>query len=436
MSAPGGPLKILVVGGGGREHALCWKIAQSPFCERIFCAPGNGGTACEDRVTNVPVPAHQVDRLIEICGMESIDLVVVGPDNPLAEGIVDRMEAAGLRVFGPRQASARLEWSKSYAKEFMRSAGLPTARFAVCDSQGEAEAAIRANSWARVVKVDGLALGKGVFVCDSEESALAAIDEVFGQRRFGDAGKRVVIEERLTGEELSLLLLCDGRTLLPLLPSQDHKRRFDGDRGPNTGGMGAYAPVGFYASCANQIDRLVLEPLRRAIESSALRYKGVLYVGLMLSPGAGASLTPHVLEFNCRFGDPETQAILPLMESDLVPLLWSCTDESLADCTISWRDGAACCVIAAASTYPDAPSRGEPIEIGGMPDDTFVFHGGTGRLGQTWVTDGGRVLAVTAIGAELPDARRKAYLGLERIKFQGMDFRTDIGMRGMEAQCR
>ena len=435
----GEPVTILVVGGGGREHALCWKLAQSAHCRKILCAPGNAGTAGEGGVTNVPIGAHEFDRLIELCAREKVDLVVVGPDDPLAAGIVDRMEASGLRVFGPTQAQARLEWSKSYAKDFLRDNDIPTARYAVAESIAEAKSIVGSQPWARVIKADGLALGKGVYVCDSRQEALAALQEIFTDRKFGASGNRVVIEERLSGEEISLIILCDGRHLRPLPPCQDHKRRFDGDRGPNTGGMGVYAPVRLYDRCADAVERSILTPLRQALADGRLSFKGVLYIGLMVEtvrdePATrGTSYRPYVLEFNARFGDPETQALLPLMTSDLLPALWACTDGTLDQAEIQWSGGASCCVVAAAGTYPEAPSRGSPIEIGDLPEGTFVFHAGTRTAGGVTVTDGGRVLAVTGTAPSMESARERAYAAFESIDFEGMDYRKDIAARAAGA---
>jgi phosphoribosylamine--glycine ligase len=447
-------IKVLVIGSGGREHALCWKITQSPFAGTVFCAPGNGGTATTDGVSNVELSVSDFPAIIDFSRQQAIDLIVIGPDNPLAEGIVDTLEAAGLRVFGPRREAARLEWSKSFAKHFMTRHGIPTARYAVANSLELGRQALREDPGLRIVKADGLALGKGVFVCDSEQEAVEALSIVLDQNRFGDAGKRVVIEEKLQGQEISLLALCDGRHLVPLLPSQDHKRRFDKDRGPNTGGMGAYAPTGLYEQCREQVEQRVLAPLRKALASGELRYRGVLYIGLMITAAAGGeskgsgyagsrnsrshgrasastAFEPYVLEFNARFGDPETQAILPLLSSDLLPALWACTEGTLDKVALEWSGQAACCVVAAAGNYPEGSSRGEPIESGDLPPHTVAFHAGTRLAEGRIVTNGGRIIAVTGTGPSLELARDRAYEGIAKISFKGMDYRRDIAERAL-----
>ncbi len=433
------PITVLVIGGGGREHALCWKIAQSQLATRIYCAPGNGGTATTAKVENADLSLSDFPAIVEFCREKVIDLVVVGPDNPLADGIVDVLEEAGLRVFGPLKQSARLEWSKVYAKEFLTRHGIPTARYAVCDSFESGREIVHDNPWARVVKVDGLALGKGVFVCDTGAEAVEALSDIFQKDRFGAAGTAAVIEERLEGEEVSLLALCDGKSLVPLLPSQDHKRRFDGDRGPNTGGMGACAPVELYRQCDADIETRILEPIRRSLQSGKLVYKGVLYIGLMIA-GAGPKeaaprgpYQPYVLEFNARFGDPETQAILPLLKSDLLAALWACTESSLHEVRLQWETGAACCVVATAGNYPEGSSRGETIEFGELPAGSVAFHAGTRLVGSQILTNGGRVLAVTGTGPSLEAARQAAYSGIAKISFANMDYRRDIAKRALAA---
>lgn len=447
-------IKVLVIGSGGREHALCWKITQSPFAEAVYCAPGNGGTATTGGVKNVELSVSDFPAVIEFSRQQAIDLIVIGPDNPLAEGIVDTLEDAGLRVFGPRREAARLEWSKSFAKHFMTKHGIPTARYAVTNSSDMARQALREDPGLRVVKADGLALGKGVFVCDSEAEAVEALSVVLDQKRFGDAGKRVVLEEKLQGQEISLLALCDGRHLVPLLPSQDHKRRFDKDCGPNTGGMGAYAPAQLYDKYRQKVEQRVLQPIRKALASGELQYKGVLYIGLMITavPGGDCARSlwtgsrnsrslgqapestacePYVLEFNARFGDPETQAILPLLSSDLLPALWACTEGTLDKVALEWSGQIACCVVATAGNYPDGSSQGEPIELGDLPPHTVAFHAGTRLADGKIVTSGGRVMAVTGTGASLELARNRAYEGIAKISFKDMDYRRDIAERAL-----
>ena len=425
-------LKILVIGGGGREHALCWKLAQSAHVAKIFCAPGNGGTATESKTENVDIAVMDFDKQTEFCKAQNIDLVVVGPDDPIAAGAVDHLEGAGFRVFGPSKKLARLEASKAFAKQFMVDHQMPTARFLVVDNLQDALDAVREHPWARVIKADGLALGKGVFVCDTEDEAVDAVHAIFRERRFGDAGKRVVMEERIDGEEMSLLLFCDGKRIVEMPALQDHKRRFDGDRGPNTGGMGAFSPVDLYRQCQKQVDQQVLEPLRRAMRARQFDYKGVLFIGLMVTSKNvenTRAYQPYVLEFNARFGDPETQAIMPLLESDLLEILWACTDGRLHEVHPTWSKHASCCVVAAAEQYPENSSKGEPITIGNLPVDSFVFHAGTKAQGKDVVTNGGRILAVTALGADIVAATNHAYDAIKNVSFAGIAYRKDIARR-------
>jgi phosphoribosylamine---glycine ligase len=429
-------LKVMVVGGGGREHALCWKLAQSDAVAQIYCAPGNGGTAGESKTENADIAVMDFDGIAAFCKSRKIDLVVVGPDDPIAAGLVDHLEAEGIRAFGPSKRLARLEASKAFAKQFMVDHQMPTARFLVTDNLQDAADAVREHPWARVVKVDGLALGKGVFVCDTEDEAVDAVNSIFRERKFGDAGKRVVIEERVSGEEMSLLLFCDGKRVVAMPPLQDHKRRFDGDRGPNTGGMGAFSPVELYRHCHEEIDKQVLEPIRKAMKNRQFDYKGVLFIGLMVETRKienGKVYQPYVLEFNARFGDPETQAIMPLLEADLLKILWACTEGKLAEVPIEWGRGASCCVVACADSYPESSSKGEQITLSAQPTDTMVFQAGTKLDGKKLVTNGGRVLAVTATGENLEDAVQKAYDGLEKVSFKGMAFRKDIAKRSAAA---
>lgn len=433
-------MKVLVVGGGGREHSICWKLALSTRVEQIFCAPGNGGTAKSDKTTNVDIAVMDFDKLIAFSKEQRIDLVVIGPDNPLAEGIVDSMEAAGLRVFGPNKSQAKLEWSKAYAKEVLNQLNIATARFATANSQQTAEAIVKANQWARVIKADGLALGKGVFVCANEEEALQALNTIYKSGKFSDT--KVVIEEMLIGEEISLLTLCDGKTLVPLLPSQDHKRRFDDDLGPNTGGMGAYAPVQLYEKHKEAIQDRVLEPLQKALAEGKLNFKGVLYIGLLMhqeksnSERASKNLPePYVLEFNARFGDPETQTILPLLQSDLFDALYACTDQSLDQQKLSWSKQSSCCVIGAAKGYPDSSSKGEAIVFpsNSSASEQIIFQAGTKLVttatSEQLVTDGGRIFAVVGLADKMEDARERAYNLIGTVQCQSLDYRRDIAKR-------
>jgi phosphoribosylamine--glycine ligase len=419
---PGHPIKVLLVGGGGREHALAWKLSSSENCQHIYCAPGNGGTATAAKCSNVEIGVDDFPALIKFAKENQIDLTVVGPDNPLADGIVDEFESAGLRVFGPKKAAARLEWSKAYAKEIMSGLGIPTARFAVAKNYDQGKEIVENNEWARVVKADGLALGKGVFVCDTEVQALEVLSRVFKEKIFGDAGSSVVIEERLTGPEASLFTLCDGKTLRPFIPARDFKRRFDDDQGPNTGGMGSIAPIEFSSRTQEQINSKILQPLQTALHDGTLTYSGVLYIGLMLVKDE-----PYVIEFNARFGDPETQVLLPLLESDLLSLLWSCTEGTLAEQEIGWEKSSACCVVVSAASYPEQGSRGEEIEVGRLADNSQLFVAGAVYKDSKLLTNGGRVLCITATGSDLQQACAEAYRAVNQVSFKGMAYRKDIG---------
>jgi phosphoribosylamine--glycine ligase len=442
------PQKIMIIGGGGREHALAWKLAQSPVVESIVCVPGNGGTALTAKVENVALAVSDFCVIADVAREKKIDLVVVGPDNPLADGIVDFLEARNLTVFGPTREQAKLEWSKSHAKEIMRELGLPTARFYTSASLNEALAFVRKpeNDWARVIKADGLALGKGVFVCASVVECEAALATIFGGD-FGDAGRLVVIEEKLEGEELSLLSVTDGKTLLELGCAQDHKRRFAGDEGPNTGGMGAYSPVPLYenTAVAQRIKAEVLQPIEDALKSGRLSFKGVLFIGLMIVSGA-----PYILEFNARLGDPETQAILARLNSDLLPVLIACTSGTLSGIELDWSPLKSVCVTVVTKDYPARSSKGEPIKIDldqdyvknsghAKADSAIIFHAGTKNetdsLGQdSLVTAGGRIFSVVGLGATMEAARQAAHGAISKIHFDTLDFRGDIGWRALE-QC-
>lgn len=426
-------LKVAVIGGGGREHALCWKLAQSNYVKEIYCLPGNGGTAGVEKVKNEDIAVCDFAAIAEFCTKQKVDLVVVGPDNPIADGIVDYLQGRQLRVFGPLKQAAKLESSKVFAKEFMVRNRIPTAKYLVAENYDQAIDMVREHPWARVIKADGLALGKGVFVCDTVEECEEALAAIFKERRFGEAGKVVALEEKLTGEEISLLAFCDGSRLSLMPASQDHKRRFDGDRGPNTGGMGAYSPVELYSRCKNEIEEQVLEPIRKALVSRDLIYQGVLYIGLMVETRIVEEqrvYQPYVLEFNARFGDPETQAILPLLESDLLKVLWACTEGRLNKIEIDWLKQASCCVVAVTKDYPEKSSKGEPIDFGWLGEPGIViFQAGTKLDGTKLVTSGGRILSSTGLAPTLEEAVQKAYSGLGSIEFKAMAFRKDIARR-------
>lgn len=422
---------ILIVGSGGREHALAWKLAQSPQVGQIWVAPGNGGTAGDGVIRNVALAADDGPALLTFAQSHGVDLTVVGPEAPLAAGVVDLFQAAGQRIFGPTQAAAQLESSKAFAKDFMWETGIPTAGYVILDDYGAALEYVRQAERPLVVKASGLAAGKGVIVCDDMLHAEQAVFDLLRARVFGDAGDVIVIEERLAGPEVSLLAFCDGQTVAPMLPAQDHKRVADGDRGPNTGGMGAFTPTPrLTAALVDEAVRTVLQPAVDGMAAQGAPFVGVLYAGLMLTP-AGL----RVLEFNVRFGDPETQAILPLLENDLLEIFDACVDGRLAACELRWKPGAAVTVVAAAAGYPGAYPKGDPItgvEAANALPGVQVFLAGASREGERLLTRGGRVLAVTGAGADFDEARRRAYAGMEQVHFAGMHYRRDIGDRRSE----
>ena len=421
-------MRCLVVGGGGREHALAWKLRQSPRLDRLWCAPGNAGIA--EIADCVPIAVDDVTALLRFAKEERIDLTVVGPELPLTLGLVDRFAAAGLRAFGPTAAAARLEGSKAFTKELLRQSRVPTAFFGVFSDPDDAVRWVEEVGAPLVVKADGLASGKGVFICPTVEAAREAIDEVMRRRLFGDAGARVVVEEFLEGEEVSFMALTDGTTVLPLATSQDHKRVHDGDQGPNTGGMGAYSPAAIATGALEaQVLHDVIEPVVRGLAKQGIRYTGILYAGLMVHEGRA-----KVLEFNVRFGDPEAQALLVRLKTDLVDLVERTCDGRLAGTTIEWDPRAAACVVLAAAGYPGQVERGVPIDgVESLADwrDGVVFHAGTKRADGRLVSDGGRVLGVTALGSTVAGAVEHAYAAVERIRFPGMHYRHDIGHRAL-----
>ncbi len=418
-----------MAGNGGREHALAWKLSRDSEKAELFCAPGNAGTA--ELGTNLPIAAADVDGLAAWAARERPDLTVVGPEAPLCAGLVDRLEEEGLRVFGPRREAARLEGSKAFAKEIMEAAGVPTARAARFGDPRAAVEYIRRERGAVVVKADGLAAGKGVTVCATPEEAVRAVEEAMVDRAFGEAGNEILVEECLEGEEASILALVDGERIVPLASSQDHKRAFDGDAGPNTGGMGAYSPAPVVTGALwplireEVFGRTVAELRRRGIA-----YRGVLYAGLMMTGGG-----PKVLEFNCRFGDPETQAVLPRLRTDLAPALAACAEGRLDASMVGWREEACVCVVVASGGYPGPYARGmaiEGLDEAGALDEVTVFHAGTKRDPDGRVlTDGGRVLGVTALGADLRAAVDRAYAAVGHIRFEGAHCRRDIAHRAL-----
>jgi len=424
-------VRVLIVGSGGREHALAWKIAQSPRVERVLAAPGSEGMA---RVADCfpKTSGENAAALGDLCKRESVDLVVVGPEAPLAGGVADRLRERGLAVFGPSREAAKLESSKAFAKGFMVRHGIPTARFEVFEDAERARAYVRRYEGSCVVKADGLAAGKGVFVCDRPADAERALSEIMEERRFGTAGARVVVEERLTGEEASYYAVSDGTRVVPLGAAQDHKRALDGDQGENTGGMGAYSPAPLLSEA---VEKRVLEeivrPAVRGMAAEGCPYSGVLYVGLMID----AAGTPRVVEFNVRFGDPETQPLVVRMEGDLVPLLDGAARGALDPATAPGFSGAAVCVVLASGGYPRDYETGKTIlgiEDAERDPHVVVFHAGT-RRGEdgNFVTAGGRVLGVTGAGATIADARDRVYAAVNRIRFDGMHVRRDIALRGI-----
>jgi phosphoribosylamine--glycine ligase len=414
--------RVLIVGGGGREHAIAWKLAQSPHRPRLVAVPGNAGM---DAVCHrADVAASDVEAIAAYAAAHAVDLVVVGPEQPLAAGIVDACQRRGVRVFGPTQAAARLETSKSFAKQLMQAAGVPTAPFEVHDDADAAIAAVRRLGAPIVVKADGLAAGKGVVVADTVEEAEQAVRRLMVERCFGEAGARVVIERKLEGTELSQMFFVDGETAVAMPPARDHKRLLDGDQGPNTGGMGAFAPVpeAVERGIPAEVEARIVQPVLRALAAQGIVYRGVLYAGLMMTAEG-----PHVIEFNVRFGDPETQAVLPLLRSDLLEVLWAVADGRLEQAHIQWADGAAACVVAAAAGYPERPRTGDEIRISPDAKDALLFHAGTATRDGRLVTAGGRVLAAAGLGESLDDALRVAYRTLGKVHFEGMQFRRDIG---------
>jgi phosphoribosylamine--glycine ligase len=420
-------MKVLVVGKGGREHALVWKLGQSRRVTRVFCAPGNAGTALD--AVNVEIEASDIDRLLRFAKKEGIGLTVVGPEEPLALGIVDVFEKAGLRVFGPHRAAAELEASKVFAKELMRHADIPTADFRVFDHPDPARRYIETREYPLVVKADGLAGGKGAIVCKTTEEALAAVELIMVREAFGSAGRRVVVEKRLEGPELSVLALVAGRTIVPLPVTQDHKAAFDGDKGPNTGGMGAYCPAPLATlDLMHQVESSILVPTVHALKRARRPFRGVLYAGLMLT-----NQGPRVLEFNVRFGDPEAQPLLMRLQTDLLDLLEAAVDEKLDEFPperLEWDPRPSVCVVIASKGYPGSYAKGRLVtglEEAARVPDVKVFHAGTKLVNERVLTDGGRVFGVTAIGETLQAAQQRAYEAVAKIEFEGAFHRTDIG---------
>jgi phosphoribosylamine--glycine ligase len=423
-------MKVLVIGGGGREHALAWKAAQSRLADEVIVAPGNAGTAAEPGVRNADVGAADLDGLLALALREQIGLTLVGPEQPLVDGIVDRFEAAGLRCFGPSAAAAQLEGSKKFTKEFLTRNAIPTAAFGSFTTLAEARAFIHARSLPVVVKADGLAAGKGVIIAQTFEEADAALERILTDGEFGEAGASVVIEEYLEGEEASFIAIVDGRDVLPMASSQDHKARDDGDTGPNTGGMGAYSPAPIVDETMHErIMSEVMLPTVNALADDGIHYRGFLYAGVMID----AAGVPNVLEFNCRFGDPETQPIMFRLESDLIELCLAAIEGTLAEKSARWHSEPTIGIVMASRGYPGSYEKGKPISGLDTIDDpqVKVFHAGTAFDGEKVVTSGGRVLCVVARDNTVSAAQRRAYASVARIHWEGAFYRRDIGYRAI-----
>lgn len=422
-------MKVLVIGNGGREHALCWKIKQSILVKELYCAPGNGGTA--QIATNVPIKAEDINGIMDFVKTSSIDFVVIGPEAPLNMGIVDLLSKEGIMAFGPSKKAALLEGSKVFAKEMMKKYNIPTASFEIFDDPEKAKKYIVIHGAPCVVKADGLAAGKGVYVCKSVDEAFNAVDEIMVKKIFGSSGDRIIIEDCLEGEEASFLVFTDGEVVIPMDSSQDHKRIFDNDEGPNTGGMGAYSPAPVVnEEIFNKTMNQVIYPIINGMKNEGIPYKGVLYAGLMINDGE-----VNVLEFNTRFGDPEAQPLLMRIKNDIVPVLMGCVDGKLGNEFLLWEEKASVCVVISSGGYPGSYEKG--FEIKGLEDvsnmkDVMVFHAGTKMEGNNIVTDGGRVLGVTALGDTIKEAIDNAYEAVGKICFHGMHYRKDIGKKALK----
>ncbi|MBI4553792.1 MAG: phosphoribosylamine--glycine ligase [Candidatus Latescibacteria bacterium] len=421
-------MNVLVIGGGGREHALVWALRRAPSVQTLYAAPGNPGIA--QSAECVPLKATDMDGLAAFAADHRVDLTIVGPEAPLAAGLVDRFTALGLRAFGPSRAAAEIETSKAFAKALMKTTGIPTADYQSFTSPDEATAYVRRHGAPVVVKADGLAAGKGVVVCRQVDDAIRTIQQMMVEQVFGAAGTRIVVEDYLAGEEASVLALTDGETVIPLIPSQDHKQVFDGDRGPNTGGMGAYAPVPVVDErCLDEIMARILVPAVRAMAAQGRPYRGVLYAGLMLTADG-----PKVIEFNCRFGDPETQVIVPLLKNDLADIAVAVCEGDLSRVSLDWHSSAAVCVVLASGGYPGKYETSKPISgldrLAGL-DDVIVFHADTALKDGQVVTDGGRVVGVTALGRDIRAAISRAYEAVDQVAFEGKYFRRDIGQKAL-----
>jgi len=424
-------VKVAVIGKGGREHTLVWKIAQSKDVEKVYCLPGNAGTARTEKAENVSLGDDSFKGIADFVKEKQVDLTVVGPEDPLVDGIVDHFQKQGLNIFGPDKKAAIIEGSKIFARKLLQKYGIPSAEFKAFEDAEKAKEYLHEKGVPIVVKADGLAAGKGVIICDTKQEAEQAIDKIMVEKAFGDAGNKLILEEKLVGEEASYLVFTDGETIKPMVSSQDHKPIYDGDKGQNTGGMGAYSPA---PVVTEELEKDILETIMQAAVDAMRKdgrpYKGVLYGGLMISDGK-----PKVLEFNCRFGDPETQALLPRLDSDLVPILQSCIDGNLGEQEVNWSSKPACCVVMASGGYPGSYEKGK--EISGLEEaaklpDTIVFHAGTKLEDSKVLTNGGRVLGVTALGNSIKESIENAYKAVEKISFEKAHYRKDIGQKALD----
>jgi len=424
-------MKVLVIGSGGREHAIVWNVSKSRHIDKIYCCPGNAGIS--ELAECINFDDNNFGALVDFVKYEGIDLTIVGPEAPLSKGIADVFEKEGRKILGPNMKAAQLEGSKVFAKDLMRRYGIPTAEYKAFTSCLHAEDYVGLKGAPIVIKADGLAAGKGVIVAETVDEAINGLRLIMKDRAFGDAGNRVIVEECIHGEEASFMAFTDGKTILPMVSSQDHKRVFDGDNGPNTGGMGAYSPA---PVITEKLESIIMEnvmrPMIRGLQSEGIKYKGILYAGLMIQNNQ-----PYVLEFNCRLGDPETQPVLSRLKTDLIDIALAITDEKLSDINLEWKPDASVCVVIASKGYPGAYEKGKIIT--GLDDvkkmnDAFVFHAGTAFNNNKLVTSGGRVLGVTALGKDIKDAKDRAYMAIEKIHFNGMHYRKDIADRAIKRQ--
>lgn len=419
-------MKVLVVGSGGREHAICWKLLQSPKVDKIYCAPGNAGIG--EIAELVPIGAMEFGKLAEFAKANDIGLTVVGMDDPLVGGIVDKFEEEGLRVFGPRANAAIIEGSKAFSKELMKKYNIPTAAYETFDNYEAALEYVKKGDFPVVLKADGLALGKGVLICNNLEEAEAGLNTIMVDKKFGDSGNKVVIEEFLTGQEMSVLSFCDGKTIVPMVSAQDHKRALDGDKGLNTGGMGTFSPSRYYTpELAEECMETIYKPTVEALNREGRTFKGIIFFGLMLTPKG-----MRVIEYNARFGDPETQVVLPRLKTDLLEIFEACVDGTLDKINVEWEDNGTACVVLASGGYPESYQKG--YEITGLEDakkahNILVFHAGTALKDGKFVTNGGRVLGITGIGKDLDEAIKIAYEGVKLVDFKDKHYRKDIGVK-------